>query len=415
MLKQIKEAFFFIWPQSRKELSILLGSMFFYLSYSMIIIFETSAIDSKYCLVDVYFSFDNPTIYHYGYDNVIGHPLLKFFTLPTIHLGNLLATLFGSYKAKTLFLALICNFFISMSVVYVVRYLNRVVELKKSYTIILLLFFLCSSTNLILSFTPESFTISAFLLSYMVCYYSCQMKQGKLTSLPVYIVLNILTGGITITNFAKSLLPILFTEKSFKKMILWSSIACCVFAVIAYLCFWNIDFVHDLQFRLYHFKNKGDGVFGQTIFFLGSSILFSGMYVNKGFIGKDKSYAELIEFISYQYVWQYLFVGVLCLLLLLALYKNYKNKYVHYVFLLFFVDVFIHLIYRYGIHEAFIYGGHWIYCVPLLLGWLYKSLKTKYSNGLFITTCCILAVLAVNNGIRLWEFISLAKQYYPPY
>ena len=38
------------------------------------------------------------------------------------------------------------------------------------------------------------------------------------------------------------------------------------------------------------------------------------------------------------------------------------------------VDVAVHLVGGYGLDEAVIFGGHWIFLVPMALGWLYRVL-----------------------------------------
>lgn len=34
---------------------------------------------------------------------------------------------------------------------------------------------------------------------------------------------------------------------------------------------------------------------------------------------------------------------------------------------------------KYGINDEMIYGGHWVFIVPIFIGWLYKSLSKKHT------------------------------------
>jgi hypothetical protein len=91
-----------------------------------------------------------------------------------------------------------------------------------------------------------------------------------------------------------------------------------------------------------------------------------------------------------------------------------KNKYAWMLFLLFGVDIFIHVIAHFGLLTPFIYGGHWVYCLPLLLGWLfgYASDKKILKNLLITVTSVLLAGLVVNNLVRLSDFIHMALKYW---
>ena len=41
------------------------------------------------------------------------------------------------------------------------------------------------------------------------------------------------------------------------------------------------------------------------------------------------------------------------------------------------VDVAVHLIGGYGLDEAIIFGGHWVFLVPMALGWLYHMVPKQ--------------------------------------
>ena len=50
---------------------------------------------------------------------------------------------------------------------------------------------------------------------------------------------------------------------------------------------------------------------------------------------------------------------------------NLKNKYVQLLLMYLSIDFVIHFIIRYGMNEAILFGGHWMFAIPILLGWLY--------------------------------------------
>ena len=60
------------------------------------------------------------------------------------------------------------------------------------------------------------------------------------------------------------------------------------------------------------------------------------------------------------------------------------------------IDFVIHFIIRYGMNEAILFGGHWMFAVPILLGWLYTRLPVRMYRildwviiGFFVLTATI--------------------------
>lgn len=181
-LLSLRDILKFFFPESRLEIFVFLAFFTFYLSYSIFIALNSSVIDFTERPYDVYFSYDNPIVYERGYVYISGHPLMRYITMPFILLGDFLANLFG-YKAKTILCVFICSLLVSLSIIYICRYLKKIIKLRGSVVYILLGMYGFSMTCLTLCFTPESFTISVFLLSFTVCIYSCCIHQNKKMSL----------------------------------------------------------------------------------------------------------------------------------------------------------------------------------------------------------------------------------------
>jgi len=101
----------------------------------------------------------------------------------------------------------------------------------------------------------------------------------------------------------------------------------------------------------------------------------------------------------YPHIWQYALSTSLLALFLLSLFLNRKNRLVQLVALFVLVDVLVHFVFRYGIYEAIIFGGHWLFLVPVVLGWLYSRLDAKPKVALLLDAYLILfaAALLLNN------------------
>lgn len=156
-------------------------------------------------------------------------------------------------------------------------------------------------------------------------------------------------------------------------------------------------------------------IFEDLFAVLYSSPIFSPDILLLSSPDEDPSW-HIIVFEYYSYWWQYLFAGILFLLILVSLLSNYRNKLVQLLFLLILVDVSIHAVLRFGIFDGFIFGGHWLFFVPLMLGWGYSAIRSvKIKKFMLCLLSVLLIGLVVNNFMQLIKFINLATQYFPPY
>ena len=421
--KELKLFFKIFLPKGKTEIYIFAGLLVFYLSYSLYLIFNTYIIDHPILDTDLYFSFDNPLVLKHGRTQISGHPLMYLFFYPMIFVGNMIAMIAGM-KMKTLFMVILSASMISMSCVYINRYLREITEAGKTISLILTLFYAFFSTNLVLSFTPESFTLSAFFLSFSVYYYSLYIKNKisppYLTSI---LIADVFLGGVTITNFVKGLIPVIFLNEKktsiLKRLIVISLIFGGVLLSIHVVCLVFLDkdyfrsiFVHREAFTPGIYNSLW---YAQTMFsrFFGNPVFITEL-VNISYYNEAYDYhGNRISEMDYHLWWQYLFSGLLLLLLIVSLIRNYKNKLVQFVGLLFLFDIGIHCVLRFGLFDPYIYGAHWVYCLPLILGWLYKSFSGKMAKGFTILMTCMLIALIINNLIRLSEFLDLAVEIFP--
>lgn len=412
-------------PSGSKEKMLFWGLLIFYLSYSLFIVFNTSITDNPNIETDLYFSFDNSLILKYGRTQVSGHPLMMIFYYPLVVLGNIIALVAG-FKAKTVLFVTVSASMISMSCVYIYRYLVEIIEIKKRFHALLITFiYAFFSTNLILAFTSESFTLSAFFLSFSVYYYSYYIKNNTIPSFTSTAILSCLClGGVTITNFAKGIVPVLFfkdTKLNIIKRILLLGLA--FFAILLLLHISLSVFVSKDYFGsiLNHKDSFTSGSltgyeYLQRVFthFFGAPLLFSEI-ISYEYLNADTGYyRNMIVESEYIHWLQYAFVWLIILLLALSVATNYKNRLFILVCFLFGVDLGIHCVFRFGLFMPFLYGGNWVYCIPLLLGWLYKSLKSDLHTNLFVgLLSCMLIGLIVNNLFAMVDFVSLAMNIYP--
>lgn len=413
---QLKNIFLNILPKDKKEGYIFAFFTSFYLSYSLLLVFKSYITDHPGSVADLYFSFDNSIIFNKGYENKVGHPTLSLFTRPFIMLGNLLSDIFG-YKSKGVLLISLCSTMISLSIIYIYRYLKEIVVLNQFPLYLITFFYGFFSTNLILCFTTESFTITAFLLSFTLYYYSSCITKNKNITFLSNSFFALLLGGVTITNFAKGIIPMFFVKDRRNMIILKILLVGSIFALVLLAVELKHGVFSEIFVRFNKFSNPSkDAVFSYIFdWFLGAVMLFPEIIWNTS---KQDLYnnvtINMIDVNFYQYWWQYLFVVLVFIFVIISIITNYKNRLVQMVTLLLLVDIVLHVVMRFGINEGFLYGAHWIYTIPIFLGWMYKSVeKTRYKKVYVITITCLFCLMFVNNLNQLINFINIALREYP--
>jgi hypothetical protein len=80
----------------------------------------------------------------------------------------------------------------------------------------------------------------------------------------------------------------------------------------------------------------------------------------------------------------------------------------------FLVDIVIHCILKFGLHTSYIYGGHFVFIYPLMLGWLFFAYREKPKMLSFIASILgiMLFYLVMNNVYRTEEFFFFLEEYY---
>lgn len=410
-----------VFPSSYTELGVFL---FFITCYgilgSYIAIHYRIIFDSRIPW-DAYFSFDNKSILMTG-GSFERHPLSYYF-FNWIREFCLLVSGGKMDMTFRLVLAWLSNIIITLNVVQIFKYLKNIIRLPLIYSLLITLFFGIFSTNIILSFTPENFTYTLFFLSLYNYYAAIKLRNEEKTPAIALSLAGITIGGLTITNIVKVFIPVFFEKglfKNWKKIggaILRGSIAIIIYSLL-YL--YRIDFKYQNIFsktnqQYEKFSNVESMPTWDMIlsFFFGGNILFPSFIISdkhnmKGFKFKGL-YMDL-----YSSVIPYIFIGILLILISWSYLKNFKNKWVQVIMLSFFFDIFIHCIMRFGLHTSYIYGGHFVFVYPLLIGWLFWKYRssTKMMAFLTLTVSLLFVYLLANNLFRMSEFFWFLETYY---
>ena len=316
-----------------------------------------------------------------GYDNYyrfttrggawdVSHPLITpLYLINRVLLVPLLGeggALIGILLASALLMAI--------AVAGCCGYLRHVVQLDTGRSLLLSGLLLSTFTVMTLSFTVESYPLSMTLLVLSLLCLSSQLKQQGCLSGWQVSLWSLLLGGVTLTNFAKPLSLLLLS----KEVSLWQRVRKALLPtllllalVVAVGCFYQqrgasqraeepmlTAQVNDLL----RFQTRSADLVPD---FFGHPLLISDLEMRE-------LHGETVLRPTPYACWamQLLPWGVV-LLLLSMIWVGRRDPLAWAIPLYLAVDVAVHLIGGYGLDEAVIFGGHWVFLVPMALGWLY--------------------------------------------
>ena len=409
-----------LFPSNKVEALLFLSLMLLYLPLGIWLSLNTTVIYNKDIPWDIYFSFDNRSIILSG-GMIEKHPFSEFFIRPVYNLAIWVYQAIGDFRFFSLTFTVLCSINVSLGCVLIFKYLRNIIQLDVKISLLIIAFYAFFSTNILLSFTPETYTFSIFLLSFYVYASALILKQGKQISIFFTSAMGLFIGGETITNLPKTFIPLLFENKKvnvkyFVNLAVKTLISSAIF-VLLYL--WRRDWdymkiISKSTSQYDKFSNpKGDSWLDMvTTYFFGGSMVFSS-FVERN-LRFFKIHYKGLYFQVYDNFAQYLFVFLILAFMVGALVANRKNKLVYILWISFILDVIIHCFMKFGLWISYIYGGHWVFVVPLLTGWLFFACKKN--KILYRILCLLLGLMTVyvmaNNLYRLTDFLNFVKTYY---
>lgn len=370
---------------------------------------------------DAYFSFDNRAIVMTG-GGFERHPLANYF----FDWLREFAFLFSGHKKNEIFrLALVfcSNIAISLSLIQLYKYLKNIITLPKRISLLILFFFSFFTTPILLSFTPETYTYTLFFLVLFNYYTALKIRKDEKIPATALALAAVSIGGLTVTNIMKVYIPLLFEKRVFQN---WRKFGNVAFRVVISLSVFVLLFLYRLNFKFLNFFDKSAAQYEKfsnpkvtpvwdmiVSWFFGGNILFSSFIIRDYHNKKGFDYKALFMGV-YSSAVPYVFVGVILVLILWSCIKNYKNKFAQILMISFLIDIVIHCILKFGLHTSYIYGGHFIFAVPLLLGWLFYAYQhsPKILSFLYLTVSILFVYLVYNNVFRMIEFFDFLESYY---
>ena len=370
---------------------------------------------------DAYFSFDNRAIVMTG-GGFERHPLANYF----FDWIREFALLFSNGKKDEIFrliLAWCSNLAVSLSLIQIYKYLKNIIVLPKKISLVILFFFAFFSTNILLSFTPETYTYTLFFLVLFNYYAALKLKKEEKIPATALALAAISIGGLTVTNVVKVYIPLLFEKNVFRK---WQNFGGAVFRILISVVAFALLFLYRIDFKYLNFFQKSSEQYDKfskpkatplwdmiVSWFFGGNMAFSTFEIRDYHNKKGFKYKAL--FMDVYDSWAlYLFVFAVFILVFWSYFKNFKNKWVQILMISFLVDIVIHCVLKFGLHTSYIYGGHFVFVIPLLIGWLFFAYKNapKTLSFLYVSVGALSVFLIMNNLFRMNEFFLFLDQFY---
>ena len=411
-----------VFPSTKTELLIFLFFVILYGANAWFIAENFRIIYDDRIPWDGYFSFDNRAIVQTG-GGFERHPLSNYFF---DQIRNFALWISGNRYDSVfrLVLALFSTVVISLANVQIFKYLNNIIKLPLKISLLIVAFYGLFVTNILLSFTPETYTYTLLFLSIFNYYSAKKIKEEKSVSFAATIFGSVFIGGLTITNIVKVYIPFLFEKKIFWN---WKKIGWAVAKIATSVVVFVFLFLLRLDFNFQNFLNKTEEQYDKfskpkvtplwdmiTSWFFGGNVLFSN-YEIRDYHTKDKTFYYKALFMDvYTSAIPYFFIGLILLIVILSVVKNYKNKLIWILVISFSIDILIHCVLKFGLHTSYIYGGHFVFVYPLLLGWLFFSYRSKtISLSILYGVIMMMTVyIGFNNFYRLGEFYQFLETYY---
>lgn len=107
-------------------------------------------------------------------------------------------------------------------------------------------------------------------------------------------------------------------------------------------------------------------------------------------------------FVNYRYVFNYIVEALIIILFLAGIWAGRKSRYLWLVMSYFGLDMLLHIGLGFGLNEVYIMSGHWIYALPIAIGFLLKETRhQRYSLCLKSLLLTIGLFLLIYNGILI--------------
>lgn len=369
--------------------------------------------------------------------NVYRHPLLAFYMYVPylINMGLMKLTGYNCALYIAVIIQMFCAFY---SMVFLYRIFREVIELGKWASHALTLLFFSFGYVMVSTIVPDHFVISMLLLILALYVSGRRMKNHHDFKIWQSVLYFLLTAGTSLNNGLKIFFSALFAngKRFFRPKHLLLAVILPA-GLLWGFCHWEYrTYVWPNEMARKEAKAKKEAAKKDSIQkakqlakekakkkrgskqgtpltkvgfmswtdistsrtesvvenLMGESIQLHSDYL----LGDELRHRPMI--VKYRYWWNYAVEGAISLLFLAGIWYGRKSKYLWLVLSYFALDMVLHIGLGFGINEVYIMTAHWIYALPIAMGFLVKNAPIRFRKYLVGIVAAIALYLIIYNG-----------------
>lgn len=377
--------------------------------------------------------------------NVYRHPLLAFYMYVPylINMGLMKLTGYNCALYIAVIIQMFCAFY---SMVFLYRIFREVIELGKWASHALTLLFFSFSYVMVSAIVPDHFVISMLLLILALYVSGRRMKNHHDFKIWQSVLYFLLTAGTSLNNGLKIFFSALFVngKRFFRPKHLLLAVILPA-GLLWGFCHWEYrTYVWPNEMARKEAKAKKEAAKKDSIQkakqlakekakkkrgpkqgtpltkvgfmswtdistsrtesvvenLMGESIQLHPDYL----LGDELRHRPMI--VKYRYWWNYAVEGIISLLFLAGIWHGRKSKYLWLVLSYFALDMVLHIGLGFGINEVYIMTAHWIYALPIAMGFLIKNAPIRFRKYLIGIVAAIALYLIIYNGSLIVGYFS---------
>ena len=369
---------------------------------------------------------------HKIYFEITRHPLFAIILFPFYWLNQWLMPATGINFAM-IFMALLLVAAAFYSFVFLYRVFREVLSMSPADSAVLTFFFYGCGSVMTAVMVPDHFCWSIFLLTMTLYLSGMALKRHRRLSTRVLSLLAVLTGGVTLSNVAKTWLSGWFVNgRCFwrvKSLLAIVALPCALFAAS---CLWQIKTIEEPQSVVD--KHIGEKALAR------SSELRKANEAHKKWMSAvrhkpltDKPFLSWIDtstpkgesivenlfgesiqmhtthtlgdmcvdrpmIVKYDHAWNYIIEALIVLLFAAGVFFGVRSgdKFFRMCLSWFGLDMFLHLVLGFGLNEVYIMGAHWLFFIPISMAYMLMRLQGR-------TQLCLRAVITLLT-LYLWAY-----------
>ena len=373
------------------------------------------------------------------YFEIPRHPLFAVILYPFYLINKeLIAT--GDTNYAMIFMAILLIVSAYYSFIFIYRVFREIIEVGKKDSLLLSAMLYSFGMVMVSMLVPDHFCWSLFLLTMTLYLAGKAMKEKKQLSAWTIGILSFLTGGVTLSNIAKTYLAAWFVNG--KKVFAWKNMVAMILPAIllvgtAYLIYTEIrepQFHTDKKIEIKaHAKDtlqahkdsihhawvlahtgepmKKEGFWKWTDMstsrsnalihnMMGESIQLHDSYL------LDDMCVNRPTVVKYNYVFNYIIEGIVALLFILGIIVAVRHRFFLMALSWLALDICIHFVMGFGLNEMYIMACHWIFIIPISIAYLLKSLTPSRQTIVRGITLLLTLYLWVWNGYLVFSYMS---------